>query len=100
MPSPISITRPTSRTSMRDSNCSTSCWITEAISSALNLMDTPVDHLLAKGLQLPGDRAVVDGVADAEHGAADKLGLDRRLEQHVAAQCGTKPGGDLVHLLR
>ena len=44
---------------MRDSNCSISCWITEAISSALNFMGAPVNHLLTDGVQLVGDRGVV-----------------------------------------
>ena len=40
-------------------------------------MDAPVNHLLTDGLQLVGDRAVVDDVADAEDGAADQA-PDRR----------------------
>src|SRR5271163_1197669 len=100
MPSPTSITRPTSRTSMRDSNCSTSCWITEAISSALNLMDTPIDHLLANLLQLVGDGAVVDGVADAEDGPADQRGIDDRFQDRPASQRRGQRGGDLLGLLR
>src|SRR5271165_4163737 len=100
MPSPISITRPTSRTSMRDSNCSTSCWITEAISSALNLMNTPLDHLLANGLQLVGDGAVVDGVADAKDGPADQCRIDDALQDWPLAQRRPQEGGDVLELLR
>ena len=65
---------------MRESNCSTSCWITEAISSALNLMNTPIDHLLTNGLQLIGDGAVVDGIVDAQHGPADQRRIDDGLQ--------------------
>src|SRR5580658_3644351 len=100
MPSPISITRPTSRTSMRDSNCSTSCWITEAISSALNLMHTPLDHLLANGLQLVGDGPVVDGVANAEDGAADQRRIDDGIQNRPLAQRRPQQGGDALELLR
>src|SRR5271163_3707045 len=100
MPSPTSITRPTSRTSMRDSNCSTSCWITEAISSALNLMNTPIDHLLANGLQLVGDGAVVDGVADAKDGPADQGRIDDALQNGRLAQRRAQQGGDALELLR
>ena len=83
---------------MRDSNCSTSCWITEAISSALNLMNTPIDHLLANGLQLVGDGAVVDGVADAEDGPADQRRIDDGLQNRLAAQQRRGVGGDLLEL--
>src|SRR5687767_10946605 len=72
MPSPTSSTRPTSRTSICDWKCSISCWTTEAISSALNLMDAPVDHLRPHLFQLHGDGRVIDGVADPQHHAADQ----------------------------
>ena len=85
---------------MRDSNCSTSCWITEAISSALNLMDTPIDHLLAYLLQLVGDGAVVDGVADAEDGPGDQGRIDCRLQDGLPAQGGGQRGGDPLGLGR
>src|SRR5271163_3201678 len=100
MPSPTSITRPTSRTSMRDSNCSTSCWITEAISSALNLMNTPIDHLLANGLQLVGDGAVVDGIADAKDGPADQCRIDGGIQNRPPAKRRAQQGGNALELLR
>ena len=71
---------------MRDSYCSISCWITEAISSALNFMGTPVHHLLTESLQLVGDRAVVNGVAQAKHRAADQLGIDGQFQDRLAAE--------------
>ena len=55
--------------------------MTEAISSALNFMDAPVDHLLAQLLELAGDRAVVHGVADAQHDAADQRRIDDRVSR-------------------
>ena len=75
---------------MRDSNCSISCWMTEAISSALNFMGGPVVDMLAEVLQLVGDRAVVDHVADAEHGAADQLGIGLLFEDRLAAELGAE----------
>src|SRR5437763_1147251 len=94
MPSPTSITRPTSRTSMRDSYCSISCRITEAISSALNFMGTPVHHLLTDDLQLVGDRVVINGVAQAKHRAADELGFDGQFQNRLAFELGAQGDAD------
>jgi len=48
-------------------------------------MDAPVDHLLADLIQLPGHGAIVNGIADAQHDAADQGGVDRRMHLRVAA---------------
>src|SRR5208283_3100676 len=100
MPSPSSITRPTSRTSMRDSKCSISCWMTEAISSALNFMGAPLVDILAEVPQLIGDRAVVDHVADPEHGAADQLRIGLLLQHRLTPQLGADVLHDLAGRLR
>src|SRR5579864_7566839 len=87
MPSPTSSTRPTSRTSIWDWYCSISCCRTEAISSALNLIDAPVNHLLADVFEPAGDGTVVDGVADPEHDAADQVGIDEASQDRLTFEC-------------
>src|ERR1700704_1835142 len=95
MPSPTSSTRPTSRTSICEENCSISCCMTEAISSLLNfisgvpamsgsacryesvwlrfdLICGPRDHSLAGAFQLGVHRAVVNSVADADDDSGDQ----------------------------
>ena len=52
----------------------------------MNLIDAPINHLLTKGLQLVGDRTVVDDVADAEDRAADQLRIDVPFGQGFAAE--------------
>src|SRR5512147_568458 len=86
MPSPTSMTRPTSRTSIFDSYCSISCWINEAISSALNFMCAPIHHILTERIQLVGDRAVIHGVAQSQDGAADQVGIDDGFQNRFAAE--------------
>src|SRR5262245_60999951 len=66
--------------------------MTEAISSALNLMDAPVDHLLADLFELPGHRTVVYRIAHAQHQASDQAGVDLGLELGLAAQKSLERG--------
>src|SRR5712671_6335472 len=104
MPSPTSSTRPTSRTSICEENCSISCCMTEAISSLLNfisgvpacsgsacryesfwltfnLICGPRDHRLPGTFQLGVHRAVVDPVADANDDSSDqaRIKLDAQI---------------------
>ena len=59
-------------------------------------MGAPCRSSLTEVLQLVGDRAVVDHVADAEHGAADQLGIGLLLENRLAAELGADALGDLA----
>src|SRR3569623_934621 len=99
MPSPTSSTRPTSRTSILESYCSISCWRTEAISSALNFMDTPMDHLRPNPFQLRGNGRVVDGVADTDHDAGDQVGIDLSLQPGFRRQYAAQLRSNALRLV-
>src|SRR5436190_11151459 len=85
MPSPTSNTRPTSRTSMCDWYCWISDWRTEAISSALNFMHTPRHHLFAQLFKLRRNGSVKNPIADAQHNAADQLGMNLFFQNRLRA---------------
>src|SRR6185503_20176304 len=98
MPSPTSKTRPTSRTSILASNCSISACSTDAISSALNFMDAPVDQLFAKTTEVGLQRAVEDDVADLHDQTSDEVGDDFGLEDRFSSEDGSHTGDDGVLL--
>src|SRR5262249_23055546 len=76
MPSPISSTRPTSRSTIWERYWSISLVNTEAISSALNLIATSLDELFPKGLELSSAGGVIDPTPDPDDPAAGQIGLD------------------------
>src|SRR5438094_149203 len=80
MPSPTSSTSPVSRRSICWPNSLISRPMTEAISSALNLIAAPREELVLDGFQTGADRAVVHLVAHLHHQAAQQLGVHARLQ--------------------
>src|SRR5215470_13766976 len=72
MPSPTSRTWPTSLRVTSGENCSISRWITELISSALNLMRLPFDQAMAYQCETALHRRVVHLIADLDDQAADQ----------------------------
>ena len=49
-------------------------------------MGTPFHHVLTERIQLIGDRAVIDGVAQSQDGAADEVRIDNSFHKRFAAQ--------------
>src|SRR5947209_19479654 len=91
MPSPISSTRPTSRTSIWDWYCLISSLRTETISSALNLMATSRENVVANLVELGPHRGVVHHVADADDHAAEQLGIDGGFQDGVHLEVFAQP---------
>src|SRR5690349_4110748 len=77
MPSPTSRTVPTSLRVTSGENCSISRWMTELISSALNLMSLPFDQPLAKLCQSVLHGRIVKVIADLDDQAPDQPGIGR-----------------------
>src|ERR1700728_2220921 len=80
MPSPTSRTCPTSLVASWPLKSSISFCRTEAISSALNFMETPLLDAVAQLRHPRGQRAIVNGVADPDHNSADQRRIDLGLE--------------------
>src|SRR3970040_366197 len=77
MPSPTSSTRPTSLVSICPRKSSISFWRTEAISSALNFMETPLAQAGPQLFHAGPQRTVVNRIADLYHNSAQhrRIGL-------------------------
>src|SRR5262249_22676848 len=89
MPSPTSRTVPTSLRVTSGENCSISRWMTELISSALNLMGLPFDQSLAKLAEPILHRGIVKLVADLDDQAPDQVGIGRdRHDRRAVDQAG------------
>src|SRR5947209_8907838 len=86
MPSPTSSTRPSSRTSSLARYWSISDCSTETISSALNLITTSRDDLVANILQLGLDGFVIEPIADAYDQAAEQIRVCLRFQQRFLVQ--------------
>src|SRR5207302_8859563 len=84
-------TRPTSRTSIWDWYCLISSLSTETISSALNLMATSRENVVADVVELGPHRGVVHHVADADDQAAEQLGIDGGLQDGVHVEVVPQP---------
>src|SRR5262249_51673097 len=85
MPSPTSSTRPTSRASSRSPpTLLISCSRTETISSALNLMTASLNQLVPNRLQPAAYGPIVQPVADADHQAAQQIGIDAGFQHGFA----------------
>src|ERR1700730_8425262 len=85
MPSPISRTVPTSLRVTSGVNCSISRWITELISSALNLMRHPFDQSMAKLCQSVLHRRVVKVIPDLEDQPSDEVRVGRDVDDRRPA---------------
>src|SRR5580700_4851906 len=83
MPSPTSSTCPTSLVASCPLKSSISFCRTEAISSALNFMETPLLDALAQLRDARDQRAIVDGIGDPDHNSADQRRIDLGLENRV-----------------
>src|SRR5436309_15317712 len=91
MPSPISSTRPTSRTSIWDWYCLISSLKTETISSALNLMAASRENVVADLVELGPYGRVVHHVADTDDQAAEQLGIDGGFQNGVHVEEVAQP---------
>src|ERR1700688_2982356 len=83
MPSPTSRTWPTSLVASCPLKSSISFWRTEAISSALNFMETPLPDAFAQLRDARDQRAIVDGIGDPDHNSADERRIDLGFEDRV-----------------
>src|SRR5689334_2705574 len=86
MPSPISSTRPTSRSWAPVCWCWISRVRTETISSGLNRMTASLDELVPESFQLRADGGVVQPVAHLDRQAADQFGIDHRRHDRLAPE--------------
>src|SRR4051794_12128998 len=86
MPSPTSSTRPVSRVSSWGPDRPISCSRTETISSALNLMTAPLDHLVPDVRKAGAHAGVVEPVPHAHHQPAQQVGVDARVEHRLLAE--------------
>src|SRR6516165_713836 len=86
MPSPTSRTWPTSLVASWPLKSSISLCRTEAISSALNFMETPLLDALAQLLDARGQRAIVNGIGDPDDDSADQRRIDLGLENRVEGE--------------
>ena len=68
--------------------------MTEAISSALNFMETPLLQPLAKLLDPHRERTVVDGIADPNHDPAQERRIDPGLEDGLERKRFGQPVAD------
>ena len=83
MPSPTSSTRPTSRMSRRERNCSISVCRTETISSALNLITASRKNLFLHVIQVVAHGAIYLQITDADLHAAQQLGADAGVQNRL-----------------
>src|SRR5580704_10485525 len=83
MPSPTSRTWPTSLVANCPLKSSISFCRTEAISSALNFMETPLLDALAQLRDAGRQRAIVNGVGNPDHNSANQRRIDLGLENRV-----------------
>src|SRR5690606_8791605 len=100
IPSPTSITRPTSAVCTCPLKSSISFCRTEAISSALNFMEVPLSQAVLQVLQPRSQRTVKNCVSDLNHQPAHRRRIVHRLEHGVIGQRRFKPALNLSQLLR
>src|SRR3990172_8818731 len=95
MPSPTSSTRPTSLVSICPRKSSISFWRTEAISSALNFMETPLAQAGPQLFHAGPQRAVVNRIADLDHHSAQHRRVGLVLENGFKRKHLGQPPPDL-----
>src|ERR1700722_6945456 len=99
MPSPTSSSCPTSLVAICPLKSSISFCRTEAISSALNFMETPLLDAFAQLCDAHGQRAIVNGVGSGDHNSADQRRIALRLENRVEGERLGQPRAELFFCL-